>query len=279
MRAIQLLTDPVPGAPALDAALSRALLEAVGSGAAPETLRLYRPDDVLAFSGLDAASPGFAEAVAAARTAGFAPALRLAGGRAAVFHSETLAFAWAMPVADLRDGIQARFDALAALVAAALRRLGVDARVGEVPGEYCPGAHSVNARGRVKLMGVGQRVVRGAAHVGGVIVVRESARVRAVLAPVYRALALPFDPATAGAVEDEIGPVAPEDVAAALLAEFGARGFAVEPAPEGTFPGLLDRARRLEARFRVPLPPPAGVHGTAPMRRGKTAFEPRDLSG
>ena len=42
-----------------------------------------------------------------------------------------------------------------------LGRLGVDARVGEVPGEYCPGAFSVNARGRIKLAGVGQRLISG----------------------------------------------------------------------------------------------------------------------
>jgi lipoate-protein ligase A len=252
VRAIQLLSDPVPGAPALDTAVSRALLEAVAAGEQPETLRLYRPDDVVAFSGLDATSPGFARAVGAARAAGFGAALRLAGGRAAVFHSETLAFAWAMPVADLRAGIQERFDLLAAIVASALRRLGVDARVGEVPGEYCPGEHSVNARGRVKLMGVGQRVVRGAAHVGGVIVVQGSARVRAVLAPVYAALGEPFDPETAGAVEDEIGPVALERVAEALLGELRQRGLGLEPAPQGVFAALLERARGLEPRFRVP---------------------------
>lgn len=258
MRAIHLLSNPVPGEPALDTAVSRALLEAVAAGEARESLRLYRPDDVLAFSGIDAASPGFARALAAARAAGFAPALRLAGGRAAVFHSETLAFAWAMPVAELRAGIQERFDAIAGIVAAALRRLGVDARVGEVPGEYCPGAHSVNARGRVKLMGVGQRVVRGAAHVGGVIVVGRSERVRRVLEPVYAAMELPFDPATAGAIEDEIGPVTLEQVREALLAELGARDFTVEPAPEGAFAGLLERARALEPRFRTPEPALAG---------------------
>ena len=32
---------------------------------------------------------------------------------------------------------------------------------GEVAGEYCPGQHSVNARGERKLMGVGQRLIRG----------------------------------------------------------------------------------------------------------------------
>jgi lipoate-protein ligase A len=254
VRAIQLLTDAVPGAPALDTAVSRALLEAVAAGEAPETLRLYRPDDVLAFSGIDAASAGFAEAVAAARAQGFAPALRLAGGRAAVFHCETLAFAWAMPASDLRGGIQERFDTVAALVAAALRRLGVDARVGEVPGEYCPGAHSVNARGAVKLMGVGQRVVRGAAHVGGVVVVRDSERVRRVLEPVYAALGLPFDPATVGAIEDEIGPVTRDEVAEALLAGLLAGGLSVAPAPEGAFAALRARARDLEGRFSVPEP-------------------------
>jgi len=279
VRAIELLTDPVPGAPALDTAVSRALLEAVASGERPETLRLYRPDDVLAFSGLDATSAGFAQAVEAARAAGFAPALRLAGGRAAVFHSETLAFAWAMPVPELRAGIQERFDAVAAIVAAGLARLGVDARVGEVPGEYCPGSHSVNARGRVKLMGVGQRVVRGAAHVGGVIVVGGSARVRAVLAPVYAAMGLAFDPATAGAVEDEARGATRDQVAEALLAELRARGFALAPAPGGAFAALVERGRALEGRFRVAAGA-AGGAGEAPSGpAGKTAFERGDLAG
>ena len=53
----------------------------------------------------------------------------------------------------------------------ALCSLGVDARIGEVAGEYCPGKYSVNARGATKIMGVGQRLARHAAHVGGVIVV------------------------------------------------------------------------------------------------------------
>ena len=145
----------VCGEAAFDSAFSRALLDLVARGAAPETFRLYRPDDVLAFSGVDAASAGFADAIAAARAAGFEPALRLAGGRAAVFHRETLAFAWTIPAPESRDGIHARFAEIAAIVAAALRRLGVDARIGEVPGEYCPGAYSVNARGERKRRALG----------------------------------------------------------------------------------------------------------------------------
>jgi lipoate-protein ligase A len=249
MRRVHRIDTRFPGRPALDTAFSRALLDLVAAGEAPETFRLYRPDDVLAFSGVDAAAPGFAAAVAAARAAGFAAALRLAGGRAAVFHAETLAFAWTIPAPDPREGIRARFEALADLVAAALRRLGVDARVGEVPGEYCPGEHSVNARGATKLMGVGQRVIRGAAHVGGVVVVGGSDRVRAALGPVYAAMGVAWRPETAGSVADEIGPVTPDEVAAALDTELAARHELVRGG--AAIDAALERADALEPRFQL----------------------------
>ena len=71
-----------------------------------------------------------------------------------------------------------------------------------MPGEYCPGSWSVNVGGRVKVMGVGQRLVRGAAHVGGVVVVDDGESIRDVLIPVYRALHLDWDPRTSGALAD-----------------------------------------------------------------------------
>ncbi len=248
MRRIRVLERAFPGRPVFDTAVSRALLRGVAEGRVGESLRLYRPDDVLAFSLVDRTRPGFAGAVRAAHAVGFAPVLRLAGGHAAVFHRETLAFAWSLPDAEPRAGIPARFEELAALVAAALRRLGVDARVGAVGGEYCPGAHSVNARGRSKLMGVGQRVVKGAAYVGGVIVVRDSARVREALEPVYRELALDFVPDTAGSVEDEIGRVSRRDVAEALLAELAGR---YELERGDVDPATLAEAEALEADHRA----------------------------
>ncbi|RIL05783.1 MAG: lipoate--protein ligase [Proteobacteria bacterium] len=248
-RRIHLLDTAFPGRPALDTAFSRALLDLVARGEAPETFRLYRTDDVLAFSGVDAASPGFASAVAAARALGFAPALRLAGGRAAVFTRETLAFAWTIPASESRDGIHPRFEELADLVAAALRRLGVDARVGEVPGEYCPGEYSVSARGAKKLMGVGQRVVRGAAHVGGVVVVERADRVRDALVPVYDAMGFDWAPDTTGAIADEAPGATLTSVAAALEAELRARYDVVA----GGVPVAVaaERAAPLEARFEV----------------------------
>lgn len=173
---------------------------------------------------------------------------RLAGGRAAVFHDGTLAFSWAIPDPSPREGIRARFDMVAEIFVEALRSVGVDARVGEVPGEYCPGEHSVNARGRVKLVGVGQRVVARAAHAGGVAVVSGSGRIREVLVPVYSALGLGWDPATAGSVEEEVPGVGWEEVVRAVIDRFAAR-FDLE---EASLPGeVLDRARDLVPRHAL----------------------------
>jgi octanoyl-[GcvH]:protein N-octanoyltransferase len=207
--------------PAFGTAVSEAILTRVAAGELPATFRLHRPARELAFSKQDRAAPGFAAAVAAARAAGFEPVVRLAGGRAAAFHDGTLAFAWASPAERPTTGTHERFEWIAGLVARSLRRLGVDARVGEVPREYCPGAWSVNARGRTKLAGIGQRLIAGGAHAGGVIVVSGSKLLREALEPVYQALELDWDPETAGSVEDEAPGVDLGRVEEAILAELG----------------------------------------------------------
>ena len=154
------------------------------------------------------------------------------------------------PDPDPKPGIYARFDLVAEIVAAALRRLGVDARVGEVPGEYCPGAHSVNAGGRRKLAGLGQRLVAGGAHVGGVVVVDGADEVNEVLAPVYERLELSFDPGATGSVAAEVPGVTGEDVRSAILEEYAAR-YEIES-------GELDEETLVLARELAPehLPPP-----------------------
>ena len=77
--------------------MSRALLQRVAAGELPETLRLTRPGPMVAFAKQDAVAPGYTDAVRAARAGGFEPVLRLAGGRAAVFHEQTIALAHAAP--------------------------------------------------------------------------------------------------------------------------------------------------------------------------------------
>jgi octanoyl-[GcvH]:protein N-octanoyltransferase len=225
---LRLLRDSFPDRPAFGTAVSRAILGRVASGELPPTIRLHRPARELAFSRQDRAAAGFERAVAAARGLGFEPVLRLAGGRAAAFHEGTLALARAWPTADPARTTRDRFNGVSATIAAALRGLGVDARVGEVPGEYCPGAWSVNARGKRKLVGIGQRLISGGAHVGAVIVVTGSELLRAVLEPVYETLELDWDPASVGAVEDEVAGVTLDDVEAAIVAELS-RSSELEP--------------------------------------------------
>lgn len=221
----------------------------VAAGGLPPTLRLHRPGSELAFSRQDVVSPGYREAARAAREAGFEPVQRLAGGRAAVFHDGTLALARAVPDRNPAARTHARFEELAGILAQAISRLGVDARVGEVPGEYCPGEWSVNARGRTKLVGIGQRIVKGGAHLGAVVVVRGGARIRDVLVPVYEALGLEWDPETAGSVEDEVGPTDLAEVERAILEELNARYELVDSELD---PETLALAERLEPEQLAP---------------------------
>ncbi len=228
------------------------MLRAVGGATGgPDRLRLYAPDDALLFSNLDARRPGYARAVTQAREAGFAPVVRLAGGHAAAFLTESVAFAWATPDPEAHLRIQPRFERLTRWIVTALRSLGLDARVAELPGEYCPGEHSVNIEGRVKVMGVGQRVIRGAAHVGGVLTVGRSDSLRSALAPVYDALELPFDPATAGGLADFDASITPDRVIDALVDAVTQDGFdpAPRPGPAGRG-GFVDSPARRRATGR-----------------------------
>lgn len=218
---LHVIRDAVPREAALDTGIGRALLLRAADGEIPATLRLARPAPAVAFGKQDAIVPGYREAAAAARAAGFEATLRLAGGRAAVFHEDTISLAHAVPDPAPRAGIHARFGATAELIARALARFGIDARVGEVEGEYCPGTFSVNARGARKLAGLGQRLIATASYMGGVIVVADAARVRDVLVPVYAALGLEWAPETTGAVADE-APVTWDEMMDALLAEYAA---------------------------------------------------------
>ena len=200
------------------------MLRRVAAGVLPESLRLYRPENVLLFSSLDAHRPGFARAVELAEAAGFASAIRLAGGHAAAFLEESVAFAWAVRDPDARIRIRPRFEQLAELIMAALKRLGLDARVGELPGEYCPGEFSINLGGQIKVMGVGQRVIRDGAHVGGVLTLGNTERLRETLIPIYAALELEFRPQTAGGLQDFDASLGVEDVVDSIRFVFEERG-------------------------------------------------------
>jgi octanoyl-[GcvH]:protein N-octanoyltransferase len=245
---VDLLEGSAGADPALDVALPHALLGLVAEGRRGPALRSYRPQPTVAFGRRDTFLLGFPGAVAAARRRGFTPVVRGAGGRAAAYDGGCLVLDLITPAADSMTGIQARFSGEAELQARALRGLGVDARVGEVPGEYCPGEFSVNARGQTKLIGAAQRIIRGAWLLSSVVVVAPAAGLRAVLEDVYDELGLDWDPATTGSVADEVPGVSIAAVRDAVLEEYAHR--------EPLTPAFLTTTERAAAedlldRYRV----------------------------
>lgn len=235
--------------PALDLALAPALLARVAAGVRPGLVRAYRPWPTVAFGRRDSFLPGFEQATAAAGRHGFAPVIRSAGGRAAAYHQDCLVIEEIISAADATSGIQDRFAGEAESQAQALRGLGVDARVGAVPGEYCPGEFSVNARGQRKLIGAAQRIIRGAWLFSSVVVVDGSAGLAAVLEDVYAALALDWNPASVGAIADErAGAVTVGEIQDALLSALAAR---YRLAPARLSADDLTAGRELLDRHRV----------------------------
>ena len=171
-----------------------------------------------------------------------APVLRAPGGHAVAYHAGCLGIDEVVPAEDPIAGLQDRFAAMGEVLAGALRSLGVDARMGRVPREFCPGEYTVNARGRVKLVGTAQRVVRRGSLLAGSLAVTGGDALRAVLADVYAALDLDWDPSTAAAVEDEGVAAGLDAVEGAVLAAYAERH---ELVPATLDPAILAAAAEL----------------------------------
>lgn len=179
------------------------LLSAIRDHGAPErVIRIFRPAPTVAFSRLESRHPHFSEAERAARDLGFEPIIRPSGGRAVALDSDWI-------VLDVLTIERARLDNRdvftehGAAFVELLQEWGVDARFGPVPGEYCPGAYSVNARGRVKIVGTAQRVTRNVRLFSASLPVRVSSAVEEVLIHVNSILELDWDVATLGSLSDE----------------------------------------------------------------------------
>ena len=232
--------------PALELALARALLTEARDGQVEETLRIHRPaSPVVVFGRRDTRLPGFPRAADVARAAGFEPVVRATGGRAVAYTGASLVVDHVRSESGSIGGQDARFDAFGQRFVDLFRGFGIDARLGAVPGEYCPGAHSVNARGTEKLVGTAQRMVPGAWLFSSLVVVEDEERLRPVLADVYRCLGQDFDEASVGSLSREV-PGLELDTVEAAVAEAWQAG-----APEPLGAALVERARSLVAEHRV----------------------------
>lgn len=192
-----------------DREASMAMLDRVATTGEP-AVRVWRPHRQVAFGRRDAREDGYDRARGAARDHGFPPVERDVGGRAVAYTGRTLAFARVEPVDDVRGGLDDRYERATDDVRRALAELDVEATRGEPADAFCPGTHSLQAGG--KLAGIAQRVQQGAAVVAGVLVVADHDPVATVLADVYGALGVPFDPSSVGSVAAAGGPTDPETV-------------------------------------------------------------------
>ena len=217
---VRVVLSDGPRTGADDMELIRGRLGGLARGMAAE-LDVVEPAPTAAFSGRDRLRPRFDEARAATGAHGFAPITRPVGGHLAVYGSGALVLHHWARHPEPRAHIRRRFAVLGEAIAGSLRNLGVDARVGPVPGEYCDGAFSVNESGRTKLVGTGQRIVPAGFLFSAVVMVHSAGPAREALTAAYELLDLPFDPGTVGCVADAVPGVTTAEVRDHLVESLG----------------------------------------------------------
>lgn len=238
-----------PGGEATNLALGHLLARRAEREDACEALHVYQPSGrAVVFGRRETRSPGFPLAVRAAEDAGFEPLIRPTGGRAVAYTEQSVVMHHARHELEPIGGHDARFVEFGQQLVEVVRTLGVQAQLGAVPGEYCPGAHSVNARGVTKLVGTAQRVLRQAWLFASLVVVGDEAQLRPVLTEIYAHLDQPFDPSSVGSLSAENPALDATEVARALVAGFAGEATS---APVGALGELLDEATQLAADHRA----------------------------
>ena len=196
---VQLYSERAETTPQQDMELVRSALAGLNENPVG-MLRFYRPKPTAAFSPRDTAMPNYLEAAAAMRGLGFEPVERRTGGQLAVYDENALVINLVAAHREPHVQIHERFKLFSGAIVAGLRALSIDARIGALAGEYCPGDFSVNGEGRIKLAGLAQRVMKHGYHIGAVISVLRSAKAKAAIAEAYDFLNMPFAPSTFGSL-------------------------------------------------------------------------------
>jgi octanoyl-[GcvH]:protein N-octanoyltransferase len=225
--------------------LQQALLEEVASGERGPTALMWTSSRYVGVTRPETRLAGFEKAARAATDLGFPVLIRNSGGGAVAANGGSISFSLTFPVGDLRQGLYDRYLEGIELVAAALRRVGVDAEGGEVEGEFCPGAHSIRSGGPrgVKHAGLAQRVTRRAARLEALILVSETEELIPALESFYGAVNLPFRPESVGDLPADV-----PRVMQALSAEVRER-YGGEERQLGE--SLLGKARSFGGEWRV----------------------------
>ena len=231
--------------------LQQVVLEEVAAETRGPTALLWTSSRYIGATHPETRLPGFDEATLLAKEAGFPVLIRNSGGGAVAANEGSISFSLTLPVEDLRHGLYERYTEGADLIVAALSKLGVEAKAGEVEGEFCPGAYSVRTGGYwgTKVAGLAQRVTRRAARMEALVLVTKTAELRGVLERFYSALGLPFRAGSVADLRSASVPEAIEAFAEALRESFGAREVQLDEE-------ILLRARALRERWRASPGPP-----------------------
>lgn len=206
--------------PTADLTLTTRLLNLVANNhEIGSVVRVYRPAPTVAFSGIERRMPRFGEAVGEALAFGFEPVIRPAGGRMVALDQQWLVMDVITPETIKSDSRNVYLSEGKKLVDL-LGSLGVQAGLGAVAGEYCPGDYSINARGDVKIVGTAQRVVRGARLFSASIPMSISSDVGQMFDRVNALLGLDWNNRTLGSIEKESPEVSIEGLEQALISVF-----------------------------------------------------------
>ena len=224
--------------------LQQAILEEVASGERGPAALIWSSSPYVSATRPETRLPGFAQAARSVEDMGFPVLVRNSGGGAVAANEGSLSFSLTVPVNDLRHGLYERYAEGVDLVSSALRRVGVEAEGGEVDGEFCPGAYSVRSGGPlgIKHAGLAQRVTRRSARLEALILVEDTAPVRAALARLYDGLGLTFRPSGVADL-----PAGVPDVVDALVGEVRSR-YGAEEGMIGA--RTLEKAGALRERWR-----------------------------
>jgi lipoate-protein ligase A len=147
--------------------------------------------------------PGFQDAVGEAAAFAFEPLIRPAGGRMVAVDQDWVILDIITPELEKTFSHREVYLEFGAVLVNVLRELGIDANLGPVAGEYCPGDYSINARGKIKLVGTAQRVQRGARLFSACIPISISYSVAALFERVNAELGLDWNPETLGGLDEE----------------------------------------------------------------------------
>ena len=166
-------------------------------------VRIYRPAPTVAFSGLESRLSGFLDAVGEAAAFAFEPVVRPAGGRMVALDQNWIILDIITPEIEKTFSNREIYLDYGAEIVNVLREFGIDANLGPVDGEYCPGDYSINARGKIKLVGTAQRVRRGARLFSACMPISISYSVATLFERVNATLGLEWNPETLGGLNDE----------------------------------------------------------------------------